>query len=83
MSVGSVEDELSPCNPLMRRLTSYLIPILQRHLDENCDAQLLTLIQDRIMLLLSVLFLEEVSDAIYRSMDKDLEYIVLSYTSQI
>ena len=68
------EIEPSPCNPLMRRLTCYLIPILQQHLDENRDAQLLTLIQDRIMLLLSALFPEEVSEGIYRSMDSDLEY---------
>ena len=80
MSVGSVEDEPSPCHPLMRRLTCYLIPILQRHLDENRDPRLLTLIHDHIMLLLSALFPEDVSEGIYRSLDSDIEYIVGRYT---
>ena len=82
MSIGSVEDELSPCNPLMRRLTSYLLPILRQHLDENRDAQLLTLMQDRIMLLLLALFPEEVSESIYRSLESDLDYMVGRYISQ-
>ena len=66
----------------MRRLTSYLLPILRQHLDENRDAQLLTLMQDRIMLLLLALFPEEVSESIYRSLESDLDYMVGRYISQ-
>ena len=72
----------SPCNPMMRRLTSYLLPILRQHLEDNSDAELLTLMQDRVMLLLSALFPEEVSESIYRSLESDLEYMVGRYISQ-
>ena len=37
MSVGSVEDEPSPWEPLMRRLIYYLTPILKQRLDESRD----------------------------------------------
>ena len=67
---------------MMRRLTSYLLPILRQHLEDNSDAELLTLMQDRVMLLLSALFPEEVSESIYRSLESDLEYMVGRYISQ-
>eukprot|EP00800_Vazella_pourtalesii_P018572 TRINITY_DN6035_c0_g1_i2.p1 TRINITY_DN6035_c0_g1~~TRINITY_DN6035_c0_g1_i2.p1 ORF type:complete len:125 (-),score=20.40 TRINITY_DN6035_c0_g1_i2:10-384(-) len=79
-NLNGCEIEPSPWEPLMHRLIYYLIPIQQQHLDENRDPRLLTLIHDRIMLLLSGLFPEEVPEGIYRSMDSDLEYIVGRYT---
>ena len=80
--LSGCEIELSPWEPLKRRLICYLIPIMQQHQDENRDPRLLTYIHYHIKLLLLQQFPEAVVQGICRSIDRDLKYMLGRYRSQ-